>query len=77
MTQLLVPAAKPAVARADGCASCKFAVRVGGGAECRRNPPTTFLISTPQGPKGVGAWPPVAADQFCGEYKPKLIAGAA
>jgi hypothetical protein len=71
MTQLLVPAPKPLI-RSSNCGNCRFAVPVGKGAECRRNPPTTFLMSGQHGPMPVAAWPPIGPEQFCGEWKTKI-----
>lgn len=68
-------AAPSRVVPQDGCHNCKFLhVQPNGRvAECRRNPPTPFLIPSGEGQmSGVKMWPPISPQDWCGEHKPKL-----
>ncbi len=60
---------------AENCGNCKFRQAViGGGLECRRDPPTAMLIPGPGGrPVPVAFWPPVESEQRCGQHVRGLL----
>lgn len=37
--------------------------------ECHRNPPTLFLLGSPEGVSMMSAWPTVPDTMMCGEYE--------
>jgi hypothetical protein len=47
------------------CALCRFCVKAGAlKLECHKSAPQLDA-------KGVGAWPGIAADSWCGDYQPR------
>lgn len=66
----------------ETCGKCKFSAsenpNPGEPLICRRNPPATTIMLTP-GPGGrpmpnpVSAYPLVRPEQWCGEYRPKIM----
>ena len=70
------------------CESCSFfKLRGGKVGDCRRNPPTPFMVGMPTGPQILGtkqtrmqfqfpaAWPVVQTNHWCGEYHAKSQEG--
>ena len=61
----------------DTCETCRYWVRaisgdIGDGGECRRNPPTVFLISRRyESDYAVARHPPRQGGDWCGEFQSK------
>lgn len=68
---------------AECCSNCKFVRQwPNGDLKCHRNPATALLFmgKSPDGKIGhmgtAADWPPVVAQQWCGEYKRKVLVDA-
>lgn len=48
------------------CRTCTFYAALK--QECRRNPPTVFVVITPKGPAPVSAFPQLPPEGWCGEH---------
>lgn len=67
---LIVPKEIAARLLDQACTTCRFSWKDRhGDLNCRRNPPTVFLVFTQKGPLVETAHPVVAADSWCGEWK--------
>lgn len=61
------------VIRPRRCETCQFAMVAGRGINCHRNPPAAHVLPGAGGqPVPISVFPPVQADQFCGEWKAKI-----
>ncbi len=77
LTPLLMPKAA-AVIRAESCGACKFSAAHPSGradlVECRIRAPIATIVPGPNGqPVGIAAFAPMQIDQWCGEWKPKIV----
>lgn len=62
--------------RTEQCAKCKWATPEQGSTnfECRRFNPSVIGVPTDRGIMRISAWPVVQPQQWCGEFKPNIIA---
>lgn len=62
----------------ESCGNCRWArLKLGSmHLECRRNPPTVFMLGGPAGQAVLAKhFPPVKkGDPACGEFRPKVVA---
>jgi hypothetical protein len=63
---LIVPRDIAARMLDQACATCRYSWKDQKDLNCRRNPPTAFLVFAPTGPHVTTAHPVVAPDSWCG-----------
>ena len=64
----------------EACGNCKFVLAINGNLECHRMPPTVSLLfgqdqktKAPMVAASVSTWPTVRLDQYCGEFRRRII----
>lgn len=65
---LIVPKDIAARLLDQACATCRFSWRDKTDLNCRRYPPTVFLVPGRDGARVVSAHPVVAQDSWCGQW---------
>lgn len=53
------------------CANCAHFNILG--QDCRKNAPTAFLVTTPQGITTMGSWPATNEAQWCGQHEAEPV----
>lgn len=53
------------------CHTCEFYSALK--KECRKNPPTVFIVMTAKGAAPVAAFPTMLPEGWCGQYQPAIV----